>query len=160
MLKYAMPSATKYHDLYNSVTFDAHEMIILLNDNENGVTHTWRNGGCKGCDTISVHDVYKSLQCVKPYKNYGAEDLTSDVFVNSCHELEIHMRFLYTMMLWYGYCPTHMLIALLVPIPKDRKKSINNCDNYRATTLGSNFGEVLENMFLLNDQAALQASDF
>ena len=47
-------------------------------------------------------------------------------------------------MLKHSYVPEDMLISTLIPIPKNKKKSINSSENFRAIALGSIIGKVLD----------------
>ena len=47
----------------------------------------------------------------------------------------------------HGYCPGEMLFGVMVPLPK--VKGSNKSDDYRAITLGSIIGKLLD-IILLN----------
>ena len=42
--------------------------------------------------------------------------------------------------------PRNMLLSTLVLIPKNRKKSVNDSNNYRAIALGSVSDKVIDNI--------------
>ena len=52
-----------------------------------------------------------------------------------------------------------MLESVLVPIPKSRKKSVCDSNNYRSIAISSLIGKVLDNLILMQHSDALQTSD-
>ena len=62
-------------------------------------------------------------------------------------------------MFMHGYVPHNMLIYTFVPIPKNRKKFINDSDNYRGIALSSVLGKVLDWVILKRYEKALQTYD-
>ena len=53
-----------------------------------------------------------------------------------------------------------MLTSTIIPIPKNRRKSLNDSDNYKAITLSSILGKLLEWVILLSCDKALSSNDF
>ncbi len=62
-------------------------------------------------------------------------------------------------MLRHGTAPSSMCLSTIIPIPKNRKKSLNDSTNYRAIALGSLFGKILDNIILCNNITNLQSCD-
>ena len=56
--------------------------------------------------------------------------------------------------------PRNMLLSTLVLIPKNRKKSVYDSNNYRAIALGSVIGKVIDNILLEKNRYVLTSSDF
>ena len=54
------------------------------------------------------------------------------------------MSLLYSTMISQGLIPTEMNAANLIPIPKNKNKSIKDADNYRAITISSIIGKLLD----------------
>ena len=54
------------------------------------------------------------------------------------------MSLLYSTMISQGLTPTEMNAANLIPIPKNKNKSIKDADNYRAITISSIIGKLLD----------------
>ncbi len=63
------------------------------------------------------------------------------------------------MMLVHRICPKSMLLGTMVPIPKNKKKSLCDSDNYWAIALSSNFGKTFDWVILLKEKDALCSSD-
>ncbi len=87
--------------------------------------------------TITVDDVSTAIHRLKANKADGVEAASSDTFINACSELHIHLARLFNAIIIHGISPHNMLISTLIPIPKSKKKSLNDSDNYRAIALGS-----------------------
>ena len=87
---------------------------------------------------------------MKHHKADGFEDISSDLLINGCHKLFVHLTLLFNIMLRHGVSPRNMLLSTLVPIPKNRKKSVNDSNNYRAIALRSVIGKVIDNILLRN----------
>ncbi len=65
-----------------------------------------------------------------------------------CQVTHVHLSMLFNTMLIHGVSPRNMLMSTLVPIPKNKNKSLNDSDNYRAIALGSIMCKVLDNILL------------
>jgi len=63
------------------------------------------------------------------------------------------------MMIAHGSAPSNFRLSTLVPIPKNKRKSINDSNNYRAIALSSILGKVLDNCMLYKYQDILSTSD-
>ena len=66
---------------------------------------------------------------------------------------------LYNLMLKHGYAPDDMLISTVVPIPQNKKKSLNDSNNYRGIALSSIIGKVLELLILNSNRDILRSCD-
>ncbi len=53
-----------------------------------------------------------------------------------------------------------MLLSIIIPIPKDTRKSLNKSDNYRGIALSSPIGKLMDWVFLLRQKEALSSSDY
>ena len=63
-------------------------------------------------------------------------------------------------MLVHGVCPPDtMSCGTMIPIPKDKRKSLDCSDNYRAITLVSIVSKILDSVILLKEKSALSTSD-
>ena len=75
------------------------------------------------------------------------------------HRLFVMTTLLYSSMMLHGTIPTAMNISTLVPVPKNKKKSLNSWDNYRAIALSSTVGKILGKVILLKYSNAFITSD-
>ena len=62
-------------------------------------------------------------------------------------------------MLTHKYVPCPMLTSNIIPIPQKRRKSLNDSDNYRAISLSSILGKLLDCVILLSCDKALSSND-
>ncbi len=69
------------------------------------------------------------------------------------------MTLLFNRMLLHGICPKSMLLGTMVPISKNKKKSLCDSDNYQAIALSSIFGNIFNWVILLKEKDALCSSN-
>ena len=62
-------------------------------------------------------------------------------------------------MIVHGYVPNDMLLSTVIPIPKNKRNSLNNSDNYRAIALSSALGKLLDNVILEKYKEYFQTTD-
>ena len=72
---------------------------------------------------------------LKSGKSDGSEGLFSDHFIHGTHDFYVILSILFTSMLSHGFSPNSMILGTMIPIPKDKKKSLCNSGNYRAIAL-------------------------
>ena len=139
---------TKYNVLYNSVSFDPLEMRGLVNDISHDIaTH---GEGCVQCEhSISRADVMKAVKLLKPNKSDGAGKCFTNHFLQGSTFLFDCLARLLNSLVMHGVAPDELLISTLVPIPKDKRKSLSNSSNYRAIALSSVAGKLLDHVLLL-----------
>ena len=63
------------------------------------------------------------------------------------------------MMLKHGHSPYGMLVGTMIPLPKGKWKSKKDSDNYRAITLSSLFGKLLDLIILQKEGLKLQTDN-
>ena len=62
-------------------------------------------------------------------------------------------------MLSHGFSPNSMILGTMIPIPKDKKKSLCNSGNYRANALSSIFSKVWDWVILIKEERTLCSSN-
>ena len=60
----------------------------------------------------------------------------------------------------HNIIPHEMLSGTIVPIPKNKRKSLNDSSNYRSITLSSIVGKLMDNAILIKHQDSLKSSDY
>ncbi len=140
--------ADKYQDLYNSVSYNVNDMDNVCAILEDNISNICDKGLCTSSHNITVDDVRDAILRLKPFKADGVEDASSDILIHGCNILSIHLSFLFNAMVKHGISPRNMLMSTLVPIPKNKKKSLNDSSNYRAIALGSVTCKVIDNIIL------------
>ena len=149
----------KYEELYNSVPYSDSEMADIRNKLDFEVLHRCATDKCYCNHIISPADVECAVKKLKSNKADVNPSINSNHLINGCKQLFVHVSFLFNAMLQHSYVPDEMCLAALVPIPKDRNKSISDSNNYRSIALGSILGKVLDNIILDNHSAKLLTSD-
>ncbi len=147
----------KYEQLYNSVSYNRDEMLTLKRDiNEQIINH--HNDNCNS-HTINVQDVIDCASQLKCGKHDGNKGHYSDHIVRGTPRLHIYISLLFHSMVHHGFSPSDFLLSTLVPIPKNKRKSVNNSDNYRAIALSSILGKLLDKILLLKCNHVFLTSD-
>ena len=52
-----------------------------------------------------------------------------------------------------------MLKGTIIPIPKNKRKSVNDSSNYRGIALSSIFGKLIDNIILMVNAQILRSCD-
>ncbi len=52
-----------------------------------------------------------------------------------------------------------MILGTMVPIPKNKQKSLSNSDNYRVIALSSIIGKILDWVILIKERHVLKSSN-
>ncbi len=61
-------------------------------------------------------------------------------------------------MLMHGISPESMFLGTMVPIPKNKRQSLFNYDNYRAIALSSIIGKILDWIIHIKEEQSLSSS--
>ena len=59
-------------------------------------------------------------------------------------------------MVSHGFVPDDFLLSVIIPIPKNKRKALNNFDKYRAIALSSVMGKLLDKILLCKCTSMLQ----
>lgn len=146
--------ATKYQDLYTSVSYDSASMDTLRNE---VCARLAKNGYDQHC-VVSSSSVADAISRLKRGKGDGNTGLTTDHFMHACPELCVYVSFLFTGLLTHGSLPTDMVTSTVIPIPKGRSgHSVS--DNYRGIALSSIFGKILDLIILTRYKNQLSSCD-
>ena len=99
-------------------------------------------------------------EAFKKRKKDGLTDCESDNFINATPKLRIYLSMLFSSMIKHRFAPSDMLISTIVPIPKNKHKSMNSSDNYRAIAVCSVLGKLLESVILYQNKSVFSTSDY
>lgn len=150
----------KYKSLYNSVSYDEDDMCNMLDDLSHGIKHKCKYGNCYNDHLITVNDVQNGLNRLKKKKGDGQTDYMSDHLLNASPKYFILISMLFSAMLKHGFTPDGMLLSTIIPIPKNKNKSLNTSENYRAIALSSILGKLLDSIILDKNRHIFNTSDF
>ena len=151
--------AQKYSELYNSVSYDIDKLQKLTVTVNNQIQSLCCADNCYSNHIFTVKDVATAMKKLKHYKSDGNIVHFSEYLINGSHKLHVFLSFLYNIMLIHGSSPDELLTATIVPIPKDKKKSLCQSSNYRGIALSSIVGKVLDLIVLDNNKEILQSSE-
>ena len=149
----------KYNKLYNSnPSKNINELRVSLSTNI-------LNQCCVGNDhSCHMHEVSCNMVkiAIKKLKKDQYDDyckLMSDSLIHGTDKLFVLLSVLYTIMIRHGYDDKVLNTVTLVPIPKDKKKSLSNSDNYRAIAPNNVLMKLLDYIILKRFGYAFQTSD-
>ena len=80
-------------------------------------------------------------------KSDGSEGLFSDHFINGTRKQYVILFILFTLFLCHGFNPDSMILGTMIPVPKDKKKSLCSSSNYRAIKDKDKDKEILFQVF-------------
>ena len=107
---------------------------------------------------VTVQDVMNAVTHLKIGKSDGSEGLFSD-FINGTRNLYVFLSILFTLFLCHGFSPNSMILCMMIPILKDKKKSLCSSSNYRAIALSSVLSKILDWIILIKEQHSLCSSE-
>lgn len=108
---------------------------------------------------LTIDDIECNIRLIKSGKSGGANGHSSDNFINGTHKLYIHIALLYNCMVSHGFAPADFRLSTIIPLPKNKRKSLNASNNYRAIALSSILGKLLDHILLSKYQAVFNTSD-
>ncbi len=83
----------------------------------------------------------------------------SDNIIHGTHSLYVLLTIVFNAMPIHCVSPDSMILVTMVPIPKNKKKSLCNSDNYRAIALSSIIGKILDWVILTKERHVLKSSN-
>ena len=136
--------ADNYKELYNSVSYNCSEMNSINTYINDKIISDCDTNVCNVSHNIDVTDVQNAVQFLKHNKSDGTNELYSDAIINGGDVLYNHLSMLFSACITHGITPNNMLSGTLIPIPKNAKKSLSDCSNYRAIALGNLLCKLLD----------------
>ena len=146
----------KYNELYNSVSYDRHQMAALKLDLDERIC---KHDDCDCDHSVNVDDVQNGVRRLKSGKHDGHRGHYSNHLIHGSNRLHVYISLLFDSMLSHGCVPSDLLLSTLVPIPKNKRKSLNDSNNYRAIALSSILGKLFDNILLVKCSSVFSTSD-
>jgi hypothetical protein len=141
--------ASKYSELYNSTgEFDKAEMSTYIKDVNNMIKQQCVTHSCYDDHSISVSGVIEAMCNLKAGKHDGDVGHYTDHLINGTTRLYTHLSLLFSCIIQHGYAPKGFSLSTIIPIPKNKRKSLNDFDNYRGIALSSVLGKLLDRILL------------
>lgn len=151
--------ASKYKELYNSVTYNAIDMKRVMNSYVHGIHNKCEVDKCHTTHYVEVSEVQRAIKKLKSNKSDGVSSIMSDALINAPLSLHTHLSLLFSSIIAHGCLPNNMLLSTLIPIPKNNKKCLNDSSNYRAIALGSVIGKILDLIIMEKSASVFHSSD-
>lgn len=148
-----------YRNLYNIVSYKEEDMQMLNYELECKLRSKCLPHICNCGHVFNREIIVKAVKKVKRGKSDGESAMFTDHLKNGTNKLFECISILLTCMLRHGYAPKTMMTATILPIPKDKKKSLNVSSNYRGIALSSILAKVLEGAILICHDNVLCSSD-
>ena len=152
--------------LYNSVSSNSAEIHNLLETNKDDIEslclhldrdpHTLIN---KHTHSISVIHVQEAIHKLKSAKSDCTDELFSDHFINGTDRFFTLISLLFTCMLTHGVAPSGLLLSTMIPVPKDKRASKSDSNNYRAIAISSILGKIFDSIVMKEQYASLITDD-
>lgn len=152
--------ANKFRKLYNCVSYDEADMNVLKNDINVAVNKTCLCNNCiHGNHCISFNDCSDAIKKLKHSKSDGSTGILSDHIIHAGDRLIAYLSLLFTAMLRHGTSPDGMLLGTMIPLPKGKWANLTSTENFRAITLSSIFGKLLDFIILCKEEDTLCTSE-
>jgi len=149
--------AGKFCNIFNSVGYDHSAMDNVLSTCNDLMSNVDQDG--VDSSLITVSDVEAAVKSLKKGKADGNVGLFSDHIICGTTKLLKAMSTLINCMIVHGICPSEMLIGTIIPIPKNKRLSVNNSDNFRGICLQSVICKIIDLVMLRKQGHLLQTSD-
>ena len=114
---------------------------------------------CKAQHNITVGDIDKGINGSHINMRDGTCDMFSDHLINGTPNLYVHLSLLLAAMPRNGFSPSQFCMSKLIPIPKNKKMSLNDSSNHGAIAKSTILGKLLDTVILANHTMALKPSD-
>ena len=108
---------------------------------------------------ITVPHVQVAIKKLKAAKSDCTDHLVSDHFINGTDRLFTLIALLFTCMLSYGVSPLGLLCSTMVPVPKDKRGSKSDSNNYRAIAISSILGKLFDSIIIKEQHSSLITDD-
>ena len=151
--------AQKFNDLYNSVSYDNDDMASLKNDINRAVDEKCLCNCPQGNHCIIYQECLEAIRKLKNSKSDGCTGILSDHIIHAGDKLACYLALLFTAMLRHGSSPDGIVLGTMIPLPKGRWNDLSCSDNFRAITLSSIFGKLLDFIILVKEEKHLCTSD-
>jgi hypothetical protein len=150
----------KYEKLYNSShTYSFDKMSKIIERLNIDIEYKCHANACYHSHTVIPGEIKKAVKRLKHGKHDGDNGHYSDHLINGTSRLYTYMSLLFTSMLVHGFSPEGFHISTVIPIPKNKRKSLNDSDNYRAIALGSIMGKVFDIALLESNTTIFETTD-
>ena len=149
----------KYDNLYNSVSYNETDMLRLLSDIDYKIDSVCCKDKCYHSHCCTVDIVTKCISNLNHGKMDGNKGHSTDHLIHGTRKLNTYLSLLFTSMLTHAATPYDMLLSTIIPIPKNKRKSLNDSENYRGIALSSSICKLFDWILLISNKCILRSSD-
>jgi hypothetical protein len=147
--------ANTYKDLYSSVQCSAEELNALSKI----IDKRLLDDKLQSDHIVHYYEIIDAVHSLKANKHEGVRGLSSDFFINASVDLYIHLALLITAMLSHGHTPSQLSTSTIIPIPKGHNADKSLSCNYRAISLSSIVGKIIDLIIINRYSDKLVTSD-
>ena len=117
---------------------------------------------CKYDHSIDTEQIVNAVKKLKNNKIDPVYGISSCNIVNGSDVLYSYLGVIFRLLFYHGISSINLNKSILVPIPKNKRKSICDSSNYRAIALSSIFGKLFEYIILkkIQDNVELNKNQF
>jgi hypothetical protein len=151
--------ANKFNDIYTSVSYDNNDMSRVMEDIDVKVTDCCSKDKCHFNHCIDHTMISEAIKHLKKGKVDGDMCLYTDHLIHGTHRLNVLLALAINTMFTHGYCPVNLLSSTIIPIPKNKRNSLNDSNNYRGIALSSIIGKVIDIIVRDTEHDAFKTSD-
>ena len=121
----------------------------LLNSSKLTTNKTVYNElSCTNLERFNATEVRNAAKQLKLGKSAGHDHIEAEHIRYSDDRLFSLLSLLFNCMIIHNYLPSAFMETIIVPIVKDKKESITDCNNYRPIALTTLFSKLFELVFL------------
>ena len=140
----------KFETLYTSVPYNVADMEAIKLEVKSRITQDLAKLQETRKLPINSRDIAELTTLLKSNKYDGHLGLSTDCIIFGSDRLYVYLAMLYNCILLHGLVPTELQVGTMSPIPKSRSGA--NCsDKYRAITLSSCIGRLLDLLILVRE---------
>ena len=115
---------------------------------------------CFNSHTISTEHIRKGVKFLKSNKKDGSTGHNSNHIIHGTSLLFEMLSKLLSSMLLHGYAPPDLRLSVIIPIVKNKHKSVNKSTNYRGIALSSIIAKLMDIIIMEKESSVIQSSDF
>jgi hypothetical protein len=151
--------ANKFRTILNSVSYNDDDMSMVINDINVQINDRCSTGKCHFSHCIDHSTISIAIKHLKKGKVDGDACLYTDHFVNGTHKLNVLLALAINAMFSHGYCPAKLLSATIIPIPKNKRNSLYDSENYRGIALSNILSKIIDSVIIDTQYDFLKTSD-
>ena len=151
--------ASKYEELYNCVSYNPSHLNIFLRDIDVNIKKVCCKNKCYSKHRYDFNELEDAISCLKEHKVDSDGDYYSNHILCGSDRLKVHLMLLFNAMTIHGTCPSEFFKSLVIPIPKNKKKSLNDSNNYRGIALSNIVSKILDLLILKQNADILSSSN-